>query len=121
MPALSRLAELCPDTWSLWVETALFVPQQQLTLAAQVFDHFLVDIKTTNADIYRRYTGQDGSVAWENLKLLVQLAGAERITVRLPLIPGYVTAQDRSASAEAVRALGITDIDYLTYQEEGIF
>ena len=60
-------------------------------------------------------------MAWENLKLLVQLAGAERITVRLPLIPGYVTAQDRSASAEAVRALGITDIDYLTYQEEGIF
>lgn len=117
--ALAKFKELCPDSWSLWAETSLQVPAEQVTLAAKIFDHFLIDIKSTDYEIYRRYTGGgDVSLVLENLKLLLALLGPERITVRLPLIPGFVTEEDRRISAETLGALGIRNIDYLVYSQE---
>lgn len=117
--ALAKFKELCPDSWSLWAETSLQVPAEQVTLAAKIFDHFLIDIKSIDYEIYRRYTGGgDISLVLENLRLLLALLGPERITVRLPLIPGFVMANDRRASAETLQAMGIRNIDYLQYSQE---
>lgn len=121
MGSLARLATFCPATWSLWVETSLYAKEEAVLLAAGIFDHFLVDIKTTNPDIYRRYTGGDVSVALENLKYLLDLVGPERITVRLPQIPGYVTAENCTESEKLLRAMGIQNMDYLVYEKGGIF
>ena len=67
MPAIEKFASLCPDTWSLWAETALNVNQELVTKASAVFHHFIVDIKTTDAAIYKDYTGRDMTRALDNL------------------------------------------------------
>lgn len=116
MDALGEFAALCPDSWTLWAETSLNVPRKAVESAARIFNHFVVDIKTTDPDIYRAYTGGDLSVALENLLYLRDTVGAGRITVRLPVIPGYVEKAQRDQSAQWLREQGFDDLDLFTYR-----
>ena len=77
---------------------------------------FYVDCKDTNPEIYSRYTGKDNRNMLENLQILVDLVGAERITVRLPLIPQYNTEEDRQKSRYLLAKMGITGFDEFTYK-----
>ena len=49
-----------------------------------------------NPDIYKTYTGGDLSVALNNLRHLLILAGPDRIVVRIPIIPGYTSVDDQT-------------------------
>ncbi len=118
MDAIGAFAALCPDSWNLWTETSLNVPREQVEKASRVFDHFLVDIKTLDPEIYRAYTGGELSRALENLRFLRDRVGQERITVRLPVIPGYVDPDFRDRNAEALRALGFSKIDTFSYRTD---
>lgn len=87
--AIAELVGLCPKEWSIWIETSLNVDSKAVSRAAELFDHFIVDIKTLDPDIYFRYTTGNGTIAYDNLKRLIKMVGAEHITVRVPEIPGY--------------------------------
>lgn len=115
---LNRFRELCGPNWHLCAETSLSVPQENVRIAAQCVDMFYVDCKDTDPDIYRRYTGQDNRRMLENLKLLLEIAGPEKIVVRLPLIPGYNTASDRESSRTRLADMGILQFDLFTYQTD---
>ena len=106
---------LCGSKWKLYAETSLCVPEKNVRIAAQAMDGFIVDIKDTEPDIYRAYTGQDGPTALNNLRLLVTLVDLAKIRVRLPLIPGYNTEENREGSEAILREMGITDIDKFDY------
>ena len=112
---IQEFRNVCPNSWTFWVETSLQAEEEEIRTAADVFDHFIVDIKTTDPDIYRAYTGGDGTRAIRNLKLLLELVGSDRITVRVPLIPGYVDEVTRRDSADLLKNMGIRDLDFLTY------
>ena len=107
--------QLCPPEWKLCAETSLAVPAEAVRTAAEAVDLFIVDCKDWNADIYRRYTGGDGALMQANLRLLLELVGPERVTVRVPLIPDYNTPEDQARSAEALKALGVTRLDLFSY------
>lgn len=107
--------QLCPAEWKLCAETSLAVPAEAVRTAAACVDLFIVDCKDWNADIYRRYTGGDGALMQVNLRLLLELVGPERVTVRVPLIPDFNTPEDQSRSAEALKALGVTRLDLFSY------
>ena len=115
---LTRFRELCGSAWKLWAETALNVPWAAVEQAAACIDHFIVDCKDTNPDIYLRYTGRDNATMLENLRRLVARIGTNRVTVRLPLIPGYNTDADRDASESLLRAMGVTKFDRFVYKTE---
>ena len=115
---LNGFRELCGPGWHLCAETSLSVPQENVRIAAQCVDMFYVDCKDTDPDIYRRYTGQDNRRMLENLKLLLEIAGPEKIVVRLPLIPGYNTASDRKSSRARLTDMGILQFDLFTYQTD---
>lgn len=115
---IQRFRRICPDSWSFWIETSLQAEAEHIRIAAEVFDHFVVDIKTTDPDIYRAYTGGDCVRSMENLKLLLELVGPDRITVRVPLIPGYVDETSRRRSAELLETMGILHTDWLTYYQQ---
>lgn len=68
MPAIEEFSKLCPETWKLWVETALNVDRQFVTMASNVFQHFIVDIKTMDATIYKNYTSRDQKRAFRFLR-----------------------------------------------------
>ena len=118
MPAIEKFAALCPETWSLWAETALNVNQDLVTKAGGVFQHFIVDIKTTDAAIYKSYTGMDLKNAFDNLLYLKNLVGSERITVRVPVIPGYTDSEQQLESINLLTSMGFSDIDVFTYRTD---
>ena len=113
---LQEFREICGQDWHLCAETSLNVPREQVELAAGCIDHFYVDCKDTNPDIYRRYTGRNNEKMLENLRFLLSLVGPERITVRLPLIPEYNTEEDRQHSRDALQKMGIQKFDLFTYR-----
>ena len=76
----------------------------------------MVDIKSMDASIYRNYTGAELELARNNLASLIKLVGAERIIVRVPVVPGYADVNSQSFSIRALKELGITNIDSFTYK-----
>ena len=55
-----------------------------------------------------------------NLRRLLDLAGAERILVRVPLIPDYNTEKDQERSVAALKSLGITRFDLFPYSRRDL-
>ena len=113
---IAEFRGIIPAEWHIYAETSLYVPADRVRTAARAVDHFFVDIKDTDPSVYRAYTGGDVNKALDNLKLLLSLAGAGRITVRLPLIPGFNTEDGRKRSAAYLESVGVTDIDLFDYK-----
>ena len=116
---IKEFREICPEEWNITVETSLFVPRNYLAQVIEAVDLFVVDCKDMNEDIYRKYTGEDLSVAEENLQFLLQRKDAENILVRVPLIPGFNTEEDRQKSVEKLRKMGVKRLDLFTYRVTG--
>ena len=112
---ITEFRKVIPSEWRIYAETSLFVPEQNVLEAAFSVDRFFVDIKDTNKEIYKNYTGKDNALPLKNLNILIKAAGADKITVRVPLIPGYNTDADRSATVDYLHGIGITDIDLFRY------
>ena len=112
---IREFRRLCEGRWRIYAETSLHVPEENVRIAAQCVDGFIVDIKDMNSDIYRRYTGKDAALAHDNLHLLLDLVGAERIVARVPLIPEYNTKTDQSKSAQILRSMGLYRVDVFSY------
>lgn len=111
---LSEFRELCPQ-WKLYVETSLNVPKELLEICCDAVDGFIVDIKDWNEEVYRAYTGESGSQARENLRSVLDRAGAERVMIRVPLIPGFNTPESRRETLRALKGLGVKNTDCFSY------
>lgn len=107
--------KLCGSSWRIYAETSLHVSHESIAVAAETVDGFIVDIKDSDPHIYRSYTEGDASLPWENLQFLLDAVGAERITVRVPLIPEYNTPEDQKATVRRLKNMGITKIDIFSY------
>lgn len=115
---LKEFRALCGDRWHLCAETSLNVPAEAVRTAAECMDMFYVDCKDTNPEIYKAYTRIQNTQMLENLRTLISLAGTERVVVRVPLIPGYNTEDDREKSRALLTSLGVTQFDFFTYKTE---
>ena len=113
---LQEFRGICGTDWHLCAETALNVPWESVAKATDCIDHFYIDCKDTNPDIYRRYTGQDNARMLDNLWRLLEIADPERITVRVPLIPGFNTEEDQIRSRNLLQTMGIVNFDLFTYK-----
>lgn len=118
-PFIRQFRDICGSDWHLCAETSLSVPWEHVQLAAEAIDMFYVDCKDTDPDIYRRYTGGDNGQMLSNLQKLVALVGPDRIVVRLPLIPGFNTEENRNNSQQLLADMGITRFDRFTYRLPG--
>ena len=112
---LRQFRSLAPAQWKIRLETSLAVPAEKVLPAVEAADEFIVDCKDMNPEIYRRYTGGDQSLMVSNLRRLLDRIGAERILVRVPLIPDYNAAEDQANSVSSLKALGITRFDLFSY------
>lgn len=113
---LEAFRALCPPEWHICAESCLHLPAMHIPAAARAVDHFMIDIKDMNPAIYKAYTGQDNTCVKENLRALLALVGAERITVRIPRIPGFNTEADVAASVAELNAMGIAHLDLFAYK-----
>ena len=112
---IRHFRNICPEEWHICVETSLAVSASLIREASSAVDMFIVDCKDMNTEVYQRYTDGDGLLMQKNLRMLLQLTGAERITVRVPRIPEYNSADDQERSIEKLYAIGITKIDRFDY------
>jgi pyruvate formate lyase activating enzyme len=83
---------------------------------APYIDEYVVDVKDMNPDIYKRYTRKDNHVVKSNLQWLIDQGKTNSILVRLPLIPGYNTEEDRRKSKQELESMGISRFNLFTYK-----
>lgn len=108
--------KLCKDngmSWKINIESSLNVLEVLVNATEGIIDHWIVDIKDMNPQIYKAYTGFDNVLVIKNLQHLI--ANKAKITVRVPLIPTFNTEADVENSINALRKMGITDIERFTY------
>lgn len=109
---------ICPKEWHFTAETSLHIPHENMLLAMEVFDDFVVDIKDMNPSIYKAYTGKENTLVKENLAMLIQHIPAKRIKIRVPLIPRFNTQEDVVASVKTLQTMGFEVFDRFTYRTE---
>lgn len=114
-PFIQAFRSVCNDQWRIYAETSLHVPRENVVIAAQVIDEYIVDIKDLNPEIYHSYTGGDVALARQNLEYLLSCVGPDRITVRIPLIPEFNTSEDQAKTLDKLTAMGITKTDVFPY------
>lgn len=112
---IKRFKELLPAEWKVNAETSLAVPQEQLDSVIDAVDLFIVDCKDMDPDIYQKYTGSSGTMMSNNLRYLAETVDPDRVYIRIPLIPGYNTEEDRQRSLEELRELGFSRFDLFEY------
>ena len=95
MRGIRDFAGLCPEEWKIFAETSLYVPQEYVKQAAAY--------------------GGSVDVMMKNLELLLELAGPERIKVRIPEIPGYVDRALQEESYRIVKGMGVENIELFRY------
>ena len=115
---ITQFRNLCGADWNLSIETALNVPQEHIERLLPIINHWIIDIKDLNPTIYQNYTGQTHQRVIENLKLLAKHELQDRVTLRIPLIPGHNTADDCNSSQATLQALGFTHFDRFTYKTQ---
>ena len=112
---IKAFRQLCGPQWQLVAETSLNVPSEHVHALDSVLDGYIVDIKDMNPDIYKAYTGKDNALVLNNLDWLLHHGDADRVTVRVPLIPDYNTNADVKRSIESLKSMGATVFDEFNY------
>lgn len=102
--------------WKVIVETSLNVPRHHLERLLPHIDQYYIDIKDCNPEVYRAYTGCDNTQVLSNLQWLLSHEGlAQRMVVRLPLIPNHNTADDVACSRAQLTHMGAINFDEFDY------
>ena len=94
----------------------LNVPLSRLQQVIPFVDHYYVDVKDLSPAIYRSYCQADNVQVVANLGYLTEQGLQPKVTIRLPLIPGYNSDGDRLSSRRQLEEMGFTDFDEFTYQ-----
>lgn len=117
---IEDFCKMMDNHWRITIETCLNVERHHIERLLPVVDQWIVDIKDMKADIYRKYTGKDNKQTIENLKWLLSHEGmAEKVIVRLPIIPNYNTKDDVKRSRTQLEAMGAKHFDEFEYQIRG--
>ena len=104
-----------PKEWRIYIETSLNVERRSLEAVAPYIDYYYIDVKDMNPDIYRRYTGKSNRRVVSNLRWLASNVDVGKVTIRLPHIPDYNTAQDVERSQRQLEAMGFRVFDRFWY------
>lgn len=112
---IAEFRKLCGPQWRITLETSLYTIQEKLEMLFPIVDDYIIDIKDINPAIYKKYTTQSNQPVIDHLQWLVAQGKADRMLIRLPLIEGYNTQQDRELSREKLKAIGLKHFDFFTY------
>ena len=115
---IEEFTKIMSPAWKINLETSLNYPQEHLRRLMPVINHFYVDIKTLDKDMYRQYTGGNIQPVLENLELLKAEGLAEKTTVRTPHIPEYTTFKADKESQEKLKEMGFNDLETLWYVKD---
>ena len=100
--------------WNIAIETSLFVEKEKVSILSNLIDHFYIDIKSLDKNIYLAYTGAPNDQVIDNLAFLSKTC-PEKVTIRIPLIPGYNDVTDQQHTVEIMKGMGFS-VNPFTYR-----
>ena len=112
---IKAFAEIMNPEWKLTIETSLNVPLENVKAIASLVQMWYVDIKDMNPDIYKAYGCKENKQVVSNLQWLAANGYADKVIIRLPLIPEYNTDEDRQRSQQQLGEMGFTNFDKFNY------
>ena len=112
---IKAFAEIMNPEWKLTIETSLNVPLENVKAIASLVQMWYVDIKDMNPDIYKAYGCKENRLVVSNLQWLAANGYADKVIIRLPLIPEYNTDEDRQRSQQQLEKMGFTNFDKFNY------
>ena len=112
---IKAFAEIMNPEWKLTIETSLNVPLENVKAIASLVQMWYVDIKDMNPDIYKAYGCKENKQVISNLQWLAANGYADKVIIRLPLIPEYNTDEDRQQSRQQLEKMGFTNFDKFNY------
>lgn len=112
---IKAFAEIMNPEWKLTIETSLNVPLENIKAIASLVQMWYVDIKDMNPDIYKAYGRKENKQVVSNLQWLAANGHADKVIIRLPLIPEYNTDEDRQQSQKELEEMGFTNFDKFNY------
>ena len=112
---IKAFAEIMNPEWKLTIETSLNVPFENVKAIASLVQMWYVDIKDLNPDIYKAYGCKENKQVVSNLQWLAANGYADKVIIRLPLIPEYNTDEDRQRSQQQLEEMGFTNFDKFNY------
>lgn len=101
--------------WNISVETCLNVPHKQLEMVFPFINRYIIDVKDMDTERYRAYTSQDNNRVIANLEWLAEQGATDKVTVRLPLIDGFNTPEQRLQSRLQLEIMGYREFDEFEY------
>lgn len=115
---ISQFRKVIPKQWKINIETSLNVPQEHVERLLAVIDEFVIDIKDMNPQIYATYTGRDNAKTIENLRFIASAGMTDKCRIRIPLIPGFNSKDDREQSIYELEQMGFTRFDKFEYKTD---
>lgn len=115
---ISQFRKVIPKQWKINIETSLNVPQEHVERLLAVIDEFVIDIKDMNPQIYATYTGKDNAKTIENLRFIASAGMTDKCRIRIPLIPGFNSEDDREQSIYELEQMGFTRFDKFEYKTD---
>lgn len=112
---IKAFAEIMNPEWKLTIETSLNVPLENVKAIASLVQMWYVDIKDMNPEIYKAYGCKENKQVVSNLQWLAANGYADKVIIRLPLIPEYNTDEDRQQSQQQLEEMGFTNFDKFNY------
>lgn len=112
---IKAFAEIMNPEWKLTIETSLNVPLENVKAIVSSVQMWYVDIKDMNPDIYKAYGCKENKQVVSNLQWLAANGYADKVIIRLPLIPEYNTDEDRQQSQKELEEMGFTNFDKFNY------
>ena len=117
-PFIKEILDLGASAWNVTLETSLNVERKIWEPLIPHVNLYLIDIKDMNGETYKRYTGVDNVMMKLNLRYLISLGLADKITCRVPLIPDYNDLESQKRSQNELAKMGIKNIELFTYQKD---
>lgn len=111
---IKEVCDLVPLQWKIRIETSLNVKWDKIELLLPYIDQWIIDIKDSNTEIYKNYTGADNLKVYDNVLRLSHKTDKEKLLIRIPKIPNYNTEKNIQESVKLYSNLG--NIDILNYK-----
>lgn len=102
------------------IETSGFASKEIIIKTAEYTDLYLYDIKESDTERHRKYTGADNTFILENLKLLDSLG--KKIILRCPIIPNFNDRGEHFVSIAKIanKLSNIVEIQIEPYHDLGV-
>lgn len=97
------------------IETSLCLDVDIVELL-MLADQFIIDTKSINGTVYKKYTGLNNRTLLSNLEKISKAGLQHKCIIKIPDIKNYTTQKDIEYSVDYVRELGFENIDCFVYK-----